>query len=100
MTGCKRSFCQNRYCATATDRKLSYTDATATVNDRQYGTRHWFCVSEAVQKKRTMAEVLESEGEYGIEWCCRAMELSGGGAGDVSRARGWLSREAVKKSEM
>lgn len=98
MTGCKRPYCQNRYCATATLQKLSYKAAMDKIEERagvQQG--HWFCVSESVQKKRTMAEVMESEGEYAIEWCCKAIDLSGG---DVGLARAWLSRTAVKNSEV
>lgn len=95
MTGCNRMYCQNRCCATATGQNLSYRAAMDKIEERR-DQGHWFCVSESVQKRRVMAEVLENEGEYGIEWCCKAIDVS---AGDVDRARSWLSREAVKKSE-
>ncbi|CCG81579.1 Putative uncharacterized protein [Taphrina deformans PYCC 5710] len=95
MSGCRRSSCRNVYCASATGLKTTYADALRKV-DEMSGDRAWFCVDEGTQRARVAAEMIECEGEYAIEWCCRALDWAGG---DVSKARGWLSREAVMKNE-
>lgn len=103
VSGCRHTYCNNRLCATATGQKLGYAQALKKADDEtsRQGTAAaaavaWFCVSESLQKKRTVAEVLECEGNYDLRWCCRAIDVS---HGDLMAARAWLNREAVTKNE-
>lgn len=56
-----------------------------------------FCVDEAAQSRRVMAEMMSSEGEYELGWCVRALEES---ANDLGRARGWLGDWAPRVGEV
>lgn len=51
-----------------------------------------FCVDEACQRRRGVAELLAAERDllgrrWGLEWCVAALEAEGG---DVDKARAWL----------
>ena len=94
MSGCGHDYCRNVMCATATGQKLSYTAAVAKIADLRPG-RFSFCVNEVMQRKRTVADQLECEGEYSVEWCCQAADRNT----DVSSARAWLGREARRLDE-
>ncbi len=96
MTGCKRSSCKNRVCATATATNLTYTNAVKKSAETIESGKVWFCVDETTEKRRTSAELLECDGSYELAWCCRAMEEA---HGDIEYARRWLEREAIKCNE-
>jgi hypothetical protein len=56
-----------------------------------------FCVDEASQTRRSMAEMMASEKEYEVEWCAKALEEE---KGDLARARDWLKDRAPKIGEV
>jgi Ubiquitin fusion degradation protein UFD1/Amino-terminal Zinc-binding domain of ubiquitin ligase E3A len=53
-----------------------------------------FCVDEACQRNRTIAEFLAAEGVYALEWCVGAVEAAGG---ELGGTREWLGNWAPKK---
>ncbi|KIV89537.1 hypothetical protein PV10_06930 [Exophiala mesophila] len=55
-----------------------------------------FCVDEASQNKRAVAEMLAAEGLYDLNWCIQALEES---RGNPSVARDWLIAAAPKIGE-
>jgi len=64
-----------------------------------------FCVDEATQKRRVLAEMMAAEGAdggrpgakmYSLEWCVAALEA---GQGSLDKARDWLFNFALAKGE-
>lgn len=55
-----------------------------------------FCVDEATQKRRKLAEMLAAEGVWDLEWCVAALEAEGG---DLAKARTWLGDWAPMKTK-
>lgn len=98
MNGCRRAGCQNvAACATAKKEKMTYAAALARADDLlAHDDKFFFCVGEAMARKRTRAEGLACEGIYHLSWCCRAVALAGD---ELGRARSWLEREAVRLDE-
>lgn len=116
VSGCRRPYCRNTMCATATGHKETYATALARVSplvlphdgegdgyaddddDNDDGGETFgfsFCVNEVVQRKRDLASTLEHDGSYADAWCRRASAV----ATDEFGARAWLARSAVTKSE-
>lgn len=95
MTGCGKSWCRNVKCATCTGNKLDFSQAAANAPAPEASVHH-FCVSEVQQQRRNMVDSLECEGDYDVAWLCKAVDVA---AGDLSKARSWLSREAVRRDE-
>ena len=58
-------------------------------------TAMYFCVDEASQTRRKLAEMMTSEGGYEFEWCIAALEAE---SGELDGARQWLQNWAPKKS--
>ena len=114
MAGCGKPWCGNAaFCRTGRknqtgeDRSMSTKDALQVVKpvmDRLNGKGHdesisaklAFCVDEANQKRRLIAEMLKSEGEYELEWCVKALEET---HVDLGKAREWLADRAPKIGE-
>ena len=72
------------------------------LDGRGYSTSLHFCVDEASQKRRVLAEMLtaekgvEGKGGYGLEWCVAALEAENG---DLDKARSWLKGWAPQRTE-
>ncbi len=129
LTGCGKSWCRNEFCKTgrkntglATEGELITTkDAIPMVKPFVDGLMHpdsplHFCVDEASQHRRVLAEMIAAEGVgdskgkgkgkaeaadgnetgYELEWCVAALEAEGG---DLDRARGWLRNWANPRSQ-
>lgn len=98
MQGCKKSWCANEWCKTGrANLKLEARPSTAqlllpqikplvdTVRDKE--APMYFCVDEANQRRRKLAEMLAAEHDWDLEWCIAASEAEGP---VLDRARGWL----------
>ncbi|KAL1875736.1 hypothetical protein VTK73DRAFT_9857 [Phialemonium thermophilum] len=105
MRGCQRPHCRNEWCRTGR-RNLGLEPLGATASTAMPAVRPLveavdhgeepmhFCVDEASQKRRLLAEMLAAEGIWDLEWCVAALEAE---RGDVGRARSWLEDWAPKK---
>ncbi|KAN0079337.1 Ubiquitin fusion degradation protein UFD1 domain containing protein [Elaphomyces granulatus] len=113
MTGCGKPWCRNRYCKTgrqqSTDSPVSMTskdilntvkplvDAVG-VDSRATNTAPlYLCTDETSQRRRILAEMIAAEGVYEIKWCVAALD---GSAGDLDKARDWLTNWAPKNGEI
>ncbi|KAF3048907.1 hypothetical protein E8E11_008726 [Didymella keratinophila] len=115
LTGCGKSWCRNEFCRAGRknlgqeDRSVPTREAIPIVkpflegmDGRGYVTPLHFCVDEASQKRRTLAEMLtaekgiEGKGGYGMEWCVAALEAENG---DLNKARAWLKGWAPQRTE-
>lgn len=56
-----------------------------------------FCVDEAAQSRRAMAEMVAAEGAYELAWCVKALEEE---HNDLGKARSWLNDRAPKVGEV
>jgi hypothetical protein len=118
LTGCAKPWCRNPYCRAgrknttpgAPDRGVPTKEAIPLVkpfleglDGRGYSSPLHFCVDEASQRRRSVAEMLsleqgvEGKGGYGLEWCVAALEAE---AGDLDRARAWLKGWAPQRGEV
>ncbi|KAI9151461.1 Ubiquitin fusion degradation protein [Paramyrothecium foliicola] len=105
MTGCGKSHCQNELCKTGrTNLKIepagfAASAALAMVKPFVAGIPNkdepmMFCVDEANQKRRKLAELVAAEGMWDQEWCIAAAEAE---RGDLNRMREWLKAWAPRK---
>ena len=105
MSGCGKKWCLNEWCKTGRANqaleKLGASAAAAlplvkplleAIGD--HGQAMHFCVDEASQRRKNMAEMLAAEGIWEREWCIAALEAEGGNLG---KARGWLGDWAPTK---
>ncbi|KAG4436727.1 hypothetical protein IFR05_007781 [Cadophora sp. M221] len=105
ISGCGKPWCKNEYCKTAKAKAGKGNEALTTqlalpivkplmdaIPDRS--TACHFCVDEGSQKRRVLAEMLDAEGVYELEWCVAALEAEGG---SLDSARAWLGNWAPKK---
>lgn len=110
MGGCGKSWCRSaEFCktghknVTGQDRVVSAKDGLPMIkpimDQLAQGVTSGlvFCVDEASQTRRNLANLMASEGEYELEWCAKALEEE---RGDVSKARGWLQDRAPKTGEV
>ena len=115
LTGCGKPWCRNEFCRAGRknlgqgDQSVPTREAIPIVkpflegmDGRGYSTPLHFCVDEASQKRRTLAEMLtaekgiEGKGGYGMEWCVAALEAENG---DLDKARAWLKGWAPQRTE-
>jgi hypothetical protein len=115
LTGCGKPWCRNQYCKTG--HQLSSSPSTTfpastkeileiikplldNVNvipgSSPNTAPFYFCVDETSQQRRVLAEMLAAEGTHDIRWCVAAVETT---AGDLDKARDWLSSRAPKRDE-
>lgn len=110
MSGCGKPWCHSAdWCRTGhknntqEDRVMTTKDALPKIKPvlerlaRHEDAGLKFCVDEAAQQRRAMAEMMNGEGEYELSWCVKALEESGN---DSSKARAWLSDRAPKLGEV
>lgn len=111
MSGCGKPWCHNdNWCKTGhknssgEDRIMTAKDALPKVKPvlEQLSKGHHmdtvsFCVDEAAQSRKAMAEMLAAEGGYELAWCVKALEEA---HNDLSQARGWLNDRAPKINEV
>lgn len=108
LSGCGKSWCGNECCKSGKVNlglaepgvSISAKDALPLIqpllqNLMDSSMPMYFCVDEASQKRRKLAEMMASEGIYELEWCIAALE---GENGDLDTARQWLQNWAPKKS--
>ncbi|KAK4940585.1 hypothetical protein LTR10_019344 [Elasticomyces elasticus] len=108
--GCGKSWCRNpEFCKTGhknvmgQDRVVSAKDGLPMVKPimdqlaEGVTTGLVFCVDEASQTRRNLANIMASEGEYELEWCAKALEEE---RGDVGKARDWLKDRAPRIAEV
>ncbi|KAF3007406.1 hypothetical protein E8E13_002395 [Curvularia kusanoi] len=115
LTGCGRPWCRNDYCRAGKknqgqeDQSVPTREAIPMVkpflegmDGKGYSTPLHFCVDEASQNRRVLAEMLtaekgiEGKGGYSLEWCVAALEAENG---DLDRARSWLKGWAPQRTE-
>jgi hypothetical protein len=115
MSGCGKTWCQNKICKTG-KMNLSAKGAGATIAakdalplikplvDSSIDTTEamYFCVDEASQRRRIIAEMMAAgdgseEKKYELEWCVAALEAE---HNDVGRAREWLKDRAPAVGEV
>ena len=107
--GCGRPWCRNdEWCKTAhknvtgSDRSMSAKDALVVIKpvleqfSRGDAEGLKFCVDEATQVRKSLAEMMAGEGEYEMAWCVRALEEE---RSDLSKAREWLTERAPRIGE-
>lgn len=110
MSGCGKPWCHNvQWCktghknSTGEDRVVTAKDALPRIKpvlDRLASGDHTglsFCVDEAAQSRRAMAEMVTAEGAYELAWCTKALEEE---HNDLTKARGWLTDRAPKINEV
>ncbi|KAI4849877.1 ubiquitin fusion degradation protein [Aureobasidium sp. EXF-8845] len=113
LTGCGKSWCRNTFCKTGRTNTgeggaMSTKDAlplikpyvNAIITPAETKPLH-FCVDEASQTRRTLAELMKEEsgmkGEvYSLPWCIGALEAENGQA---DKAREWLGNWAPTRAE-
>lgn len=109
LTGCGGSWCRNEMCKTGRQNGgvepagLSSREALPVIKPLleklrggEGGGEARFCVDEASQKRRGLAEMVAAEGEYALEWCVAALEAEGG---DLQKGREWLKGWAPQVGE-
>lgn len=115
LSGCGKSWCANPYCrsgrknASGEDKAVPTKEAIPLVkpflegmDGRGFTTPLHFCVDEASQRRRKVAEMMgaevgiEGKGGYAVEWCVAALEAEGG---DLEKGRAWLKGWAPQRSE-
>lgn len=105
MQGCGKKWCANEWCKTGrVNQKVEAKPSTAQLalphikplidSIRDKDTPMYFCVDEANQRRRKLAEMLAAEGDWELEWCIAACEAEGA---DLDMARGWLINWAPSK---
>lgn len=129
LSGCGKGWCRNAFCRSGRKNgglAVEGEEVVATkealpmvkpfVEDVVRGERPLhFCVDEASQRRRVLAEMLAAEGGadgvggkgmvgngegegggYALEWCVAALEAEGG---ELERARVWLRNWATSRAE-
>lgn len=116
VSGCGKPWCRNEFCKVG--RKARELPSNITMKDGmpmvkpildslaqgEMDSPLHFCVDEASQKRRVLAEMLAADGEtvgfgkggYSFEWCLGALEAE---KGDLEGARKWLQDWAPTRSE-
>ncbi|KAM0720822.1 hypothetical protein Q7P37_003107 [Cladosporium fusiforme] len=115
VTGCGKAWCRNEFCKVG--RQARDMPANITMKDAipmvkpvldslargETDSSLHFCVDEASQVRRGLAEMLAvdetvgfGKGGYSFEWCLGALEAE---KGDLEGARKWLSDWAPTRSE-
>lgn len=105
MTGCGKSHCRNEWCKTGRanmglEPKGSSAQAAlplvkpllTMVPDQDEPM--YFCVDEASQKRRNVAEMMAAEKVWDLEWCVAAAEAE---KGNPDRMRDWLQAWAPRR---
>jgi hypothetical protein len=106
MTGCGKEHCQNEWCKTGRANSgleakgSSAKDALPLVKPLMAAVPNvnepmFFCVDEANQTRRKLAQLLAAEKVYDLEWCVAAAEAE---KGNLDRMREWLQAWAPKRS--
>lgn len=110
MSGCGKSWCQNaEWCrtghknSTSEDWVVTTKDALPRIkpmlerlaNGESGGLT--FCVDEAAQARKAMAEMVAAEGEYELAWSVKALEEQ---HNDLGKARSWLNDRAPRIREV
>ena len=108
MQGCGKRWCGNPWCKTGrANNGLEARGAPATAQAvlplikplvdafRATVEPMYFCVDEATQRRRQLAEILAADGEWDLEWCIAACEAEGP---DLDRAEVWLANWAPTKT--
>lgn len=106
MQGCGKKWCANQWCKTGrTHLELEAKGSSAqavlplvkplmeTVQDVE--APMYFCVDEANQRRRQLAEMLAAEKVWDLAWCVAACEAEGA---DLDRAREWLMNWAPSRA--
>ncbi|CAG8454258.1 9756_t:CDS:2 [Ambispora gerdemannii] len=106
-TGCGHAWCNNQYCAIGASKPLDPNTAASTLvpllQESQSATSPalYLCVDQIVTRKRMLANILYNgqdgegiPGEYGIEFCIEAIELSNE---NLAEARKYLRANAPRR---
>ena len=105
MTGCGKSHCANEWCKTGrANTGLEPKGSTAqaalplvkpllALASNKDEAVYYFCVDEASQVRRTLAEVVAAEKVWDLEWCIAAAEAV---KGNPDKMREWLQAWAPK----
>ncbi|KAJ2990649.1 hypothetical protein NUW58_g2841 [Xylaria curta] len=105
MTGCGKRWCRNHWCKTGrTNAALEAKGFSAQAvlplikplmdAFRDTHMAIYFCVDEANQRRRGLAEMLAGENAWDLEWCVAACEAEGP---NLDKAREWLMNWAPMK---
>ncbi|KAJ6439770.1 ubiquitin fusion degradation protein [Purpureocillium lavendulum] len=105
MTGCGKSHCANEWCKTGRanmglDPKGSSAQAVLPLvkplleKIPNHSEPIYFCVDDANQKRRMLAEMLAEEKVWDLEWCVAAAEAE---RGNLDKMREWLQAWAPKR---
>lgn len=104
MTGCGKSYCRNEWCKTGRSNQgrdvlgSSSKDALSATKPLMLALADlsepvYFCVDEASQRQRNVAEMLAAEKAWDFEWCIAAAEAE---KGQVTGMRDWLQAWAPR----
>ncbi|PNY25175.1 Ubiquitin fusion degradation protein 1 [Tolypocladium capitatum] len=105
MTGCGKLHCANEWCKTGRataglDAKGSSAQAALPLvkplleKIPNHDEPIFFCVDQANQKRRKLAEMMAAEKKWDLEWCVAAAEAE---KGDLDRMREWLQAWAPRR---
>lgn len=105
MTGCGKSYCRNEWCKTGRRNQgreilgSSSKNALAATKPLMAALADlsqpvYFCVDEASQKQRSVAEMLAAEKTWDFEWCIAAAEAE---KGQATGMRDWLQAWAPRR---
>lgn len=105
MTGCGKGHCRNEWCkagrsnqgkdglgSSSKDALAATKPLMATLSDLSQPV--YFCVDEASQKQRSVAEMLAAEKAWDFEWCIAAAEAE---KGLLTGMRDWLQAWAPRR---
>lgn len=99
--GCGKPWCLNEYCATAAPAKRPMSEtiklAKSLVDLAISQHKFYFCVDEAVTKRKLFVDFESENNVYDYAWLCMAIDKAWG---NESQARQWLELHSPKKSEL
>ncbi|KAI1858136.1 hypothetical protein JX265_010804 [Neoarthrinium moseri] len=107
MQGCGKKWCANEWCKTGRvnmDLEARSSSPSAVLplikplmeTVRDMGSPMYFCVDETNQRRRKLAEMIEAEKGWDLEWCIAACEVEGP---NLDKAREWLGNWAPTRTE-
>ncbi|VUC29797.1 unnamed protein product [Clonostachys rosea] len=105
MTGCGKPHCRNEWCKTGrANQELEPKGSNASAAlplvkpllemVKSPSEPMFFCVDEANQLRRKMAEMVAAEKAWDLEWCIAAAEAA---KGDATQIRDWLQAWAPRR---
>ncbi|KAK7205419.1 ubiquitin fusion degradation protein UFD1-domain-containing protein [Myxozyma melibiosi] len=106
-TGCKKSLCENKQCATGRANlgmdKYAPGEVPAVVSELVQSGKLQFCVDDGMTRRRKLVDWIAEDREFARPWICKAVNEIGVSEGEESESeaavRNWLAANGVRISE-